>query len=147
MIRQGFDAGSYVHPIAVDVAIFGDDVPHVDSDPELNADVWRRGLFAVRHRALDFRSALHGIHRAGELGEQPVTRAFNNAAVVLLDARIDELAAVRLLAGEGAGLVRTHQAGVPDHVQSEYGGEPAFHPFPPRGVGWTNSAQKRGRGE
>ncbi len=146
VFRQGLDAGRHVHAFAVDVAVLRhDDVSDVDPDPELDLPLCGDFLLEVRHGALDLGRALHRVHGAGELSQQPVAGAFDDAAVVIRDRGIDQLGAVGLLARQGPGLVAFHEARVPDHVQREYGGEPAFHPFPPGGVGWTTFTQKRDR--
>ena len=130
-IGQRLDPCGHVHAIAVDVSFLDDDVAHVDPDPELDARVGWDFLFAVGHRPLDLGGAFDRIDGTGELGEQAVSRALHYPAVMTLDRGVDQLGPMGLLAGEGTGFVGSHEAGVPDHVQREYGSEPAFHSFPP----------------
>ena len=133
-VRQRLDAGCHVHAFAVDVAVLRhDDVSDVDPDPELDLPLCGHFLLEVGHRPLDLGRALHGVHGAGEFRQQPVAGPFDDAPVVIRDRGIDQVRAVGLLARQGPGLVAFHEARVPDHVECEYGGEPAFHPLPSGG--------------
>jgi hypothetical protein len=63
--------------------------------------------------------ALHGVHHARELGEQPVAGGLEDAAAVRGDRGIEELRAQRLQARERAFLVGAHHAAKAHHVGGE----------------------------
>ena len=80
---------------------------------------------ALGHRLLHLDRAAHRIDDAGELDQQAVAGGLDDAAVVLGDLRIDELAAQRFEAFERAFLVRPHQPRIPRHIGGEDRGETA----------------------
>jgi hypothetical protein len=80
-------------------------------------------LFGDRLLHLD--RAAHRIDDAGKLHQQAVAGGFHDAAVMLGDLRIEELAAQRLEAFERAFLVRPHQPRIPRHIGGEDRGETA----------------------
>ena len=61
--------------------------------------------------------------------EQPVAGGLDDAPLVLGDLRVDQIAAQRLEARQGAGLVRFHQAAVSRDIGRENGREPALDPL------------------
>jgi hypothetical protein len=72
--------------------------------------------FAVDHRALHLGGAADGVDDAGEFHQHPVTGRLDDAAGMLADLRVEELAAMRLEAFVRAFLVRTHQARIARHI-------------------------------
>jgi hypothetical protein len=83
--------------------------------------------FGFRDRPLDQHGALERVDDAAELHQQAVAGGLDEAAAVLMQDRIDQLAAMRPLAGNGRGLVGLHVARIADHVDRQDGGEPACH--------------------
>jgi hypothetical protein len=77
------------------------------------------------HRLLHFDRTAHRIDDAGKLDQQAVAGGLDDAAMMLGDFRIDELAAQRLEAFERAFLVRPHQPRIPRHIGGEDRGETA----------------------
>jgi hypothetical protein len=59
---------------------------------------------------------VHRIDDARELSQQPVAGRLDDAAGMLADLRIDELAAMRLEEFVRAFLVRAHQARITRHI-------------------------------
>ena len=64
---------------------------------------------ALGHFALHLDRAAHRVDDAGELDEQPVAGGLDDAAAVLVDLGVDQLAPNRLQRRERAFLVRAHQ--------------------------------------
>ena len=71
------------------------------------------------------RPAAHRIDDAGKLHQQAIAGGLDDAAMVLGDLRIEELAAQRLEAFERAFLIRPHQPRIPRHIGGEDRGETA----------------------
>jgi hypothetical protein len=68
---------------------------------------------------LDLDRAPHSVDDARKLDQHAVAGGLDDAPVMLPDFRIDELAAMRLQAVEGAFLVRSHQPRITGHVRCE----------------------------
>jgi len=122
---QRFEAGGDIDAIAENVALVGDDVAEIDADAEADAPVLCDLRLAVEHHPLDFDRAAHRVDDAGEFDQHAVAGGLDDAPSVLADFRIDQLAPVRLEAGERALLVGAHQPGIAGDVGGEDGGEPA----------------------
>jgi hypothetical protein len=69
--------------------------------------------------------APHRVNDAGKLDQQTVDGGLDDAAMVLGDLWIDDLAAQRFEAFERAFLVRPHQPRIPRHIGGEDRGETA----------------------
>ena len=85
------------------------------------------GMAALRSAiaALHLDRAAHRIDDAGELDQEAVAGVLDDAAAVLGDLRIDQLAQVRLEALVRALLIRPHQPRVARHIGGEDRGEAA----------------------
>ena len=121
-----FQAGGDVDAVAVDVLAFDDDVAQVDADAELDARLVGRAAVAVGHAGLDGDGAAHRLDGAGEIDQQAVAGALDDAAAVGGDMRLDQLAEVALQALQRAFLVAAHQPAVAGDIGRQDGGEPAF---------------------
>ena len=71
-------------------------------------------------------STTHGIHHAGKLGQQSVSRRLYDPASVLGDARFDQFGEVGGQCRERSLLVFAHEPGVAHHVGGEDCGEAAL---------------------
>jgi hypothetical protein len=80
---------------------------------------------ALGHRLLHFDRAAHGIDDARKLHQHAVAGGLDDAAVVLGDFRIEELAAQRFEAFERAFFVRSHQPRITRYIGDEDRGETA----------------------
>src|SRR5580700_9916583 len=115
-IRQGFQARRDIDAVAEDVIAVDDDVTEVDPDPEPDpAVLGHRGL-AIDHRPLQLGGTADRVDDAREFHQYPVAGRLDDAAGMLADLRIDELAAMRLEAFVRAFLVRAHQTRVARHI-------------------------------
>ena len=115
-----------VDPVSVDVVAFDDDVAQVDADAELDAAVFGRGAVAVGHAGLDRDGAAHGLDRAGEIHQQAVAGALDDASLVHGDARLDELAKMLLEPAKRAFLVVAHEPAITGDVSRQDRCELAF---------------------
>ncbi|MEJ2435649.1 MAG: hypothetical protein P8Y53_21820 [Pseudolabrys sp.] len=86
---------------------------------------------------MDVEGTAHGIDRAGEFGQHAVAGGLENAALMLGDFRIDNLAPAVLQRRQRALLVGAHQPTVADHVSRKNGRQP------PYGAPLGHSAMKR----
>ena len=77
------------------------------------------------HPALHLDRAQHRVDDAREFRQHAVAGVFDDPAVMLLDLRLDQLAAMRLEAFVRALLVRPHQARIADHIGGEDRGKTA----------------------
>jgi hypothetical protein len=71
---------------------------------------------ALTHRLLHFGRAVQGIHNAGELNEEAVTRSFHEATAMLSDLWLDYLGADGPQSVERALLVRPDEARITSHI-------------------------------
>ena len=101
---------------------------------------------ALGHRLLHLDRAAHRIDDAGELDQQAVAGGLDDAAVVLGDLRVDQLAAERFEPFERAFLVRPHQPRIARHIGGEDRGEAAGLVHASRNIRWRRrrrSARRR----
>ncbi len=108
-----------VDAVAVDVVPIDDHVAEIDPDAECDALVLGDFGIAVDHRPLNLDGAAHRVDHARKFHQHAVAGGLDDPAVMLLDFRIDELAAMRLEPVEGAFLVRSHQPRVARHIGGE----------------------------
>src|SRR6266576_7122134 len=111
-LSDAFKPGCHIDAVAKYIALILDDVADIDAEAEFDALVRWHGGISLDHGALDFHPTSHGVHRACELDQHPVASGFDDTAAVFSDARIDQLAAVRLERGESSHLIKPHQAAV-----------------------------------
>ena len=126
--RQRLEAGGDVDAVAIDVLPVLDDVAEIDADAKLDPPVGRLLDVAQRHLALHVDGAAHRVDDAGELDEQPVAGDPDDAAAVLLDHRVGELAAQHPQPLEGALLVLADKPRVADDVRCQDRGQSALYP-------------------
>jgi hypothetical protein len=121
---QVFQPCGDVHAVAVDILLFEDNVAEIDADAELNPLVLRGSRVALGHTLLHFDGATHCLDDARELDEDAVTGGLDDAPVVLLDLRVDQLAAMSLQTRVRSLLVRLRQPAITGDV----GGQDRSHP-------------------
>ena len=122
-----------IDAVAEDVVAIDDDVAEIDPDPEPDPAVLGHTGLAIDHRALQLGGAADRVDDAREFHQHPVAGRLDDAAGVLADLRIDQLAAMRLEAFVRAFLVRSHQPRIARHIGGEDRGETAAlaHVFSP----------------
>ena len=120
-----FQARRDIDAVAEDVVVLDDDVAEIDPDPEPDPAVLGHTGLAIDHRPLQLGGAADRVDDAREFHQHPVAGGLDDAAGMLADLRVDELAAMRLEAFVRAFLVRAHQARVARHIGGEDRGETA----------------------
>jgi hypothetical protein len=107
-----------VDAVAVQVVAVDDHVAHVHADAKFHRPFVPEVGVPVGQKALELGSAQDGLDGAGELGDDGIAGAAENAAVMLRDAAVDD-AAARFQGGQGALLVRPHQPAEADGVGNQ----------------------------
>jgi hypothetical protein len=97
----------------------------IDPDVEYDALILGDTGISVDHRPLDLDRAADCIDDARKFHQHPVAGGFDDAAAMLADLRIDELAAMRPKALERALLVRSHQPRIARDIGGEDRRKPA----------------------
>ena len=126
---EGLEAGGDVDAIAVEVAVLHDHIAKVEADPKREAPVLCYGFVTLGHAALDIDCASDRGDRARELGEETVAGCLDDAAGMLGDGGIDQLAPVRCQRGQGAVLVGAHEPAVVGDVGRQDDTEPPHVSF------------------
>ena len=88
-----------VDTIAEDIALLDDNVTDVNPDADFDALFIRNADIALRHPVLRLESAARGVHGANESIKYSVAGAFNDAAAVPRDGRVQEFMAVGVESG------------------------------------------------
>ncbi len=143
-IGQGFDPRGDVDAVAVEVVGLDDHVAEIDADAQFDAVVRRDTGVSLGHRLLHRDRAAHRIDDAGKFDQQAVAGGLDDAAMVLGDFRIKELAAQRLEAFERAFLVRPHQPRIPRHIGGKDRGEAAGLAQPSRHPALSSPSEHMG---
>ena len=125
-LSHGLEAGRDIDAVTVQVVTVDDDVALIDTHSELDAQVLGDACVALPHRALDERGTANRVQHRCELGEKPVARGLDDAALALRNCRINKLFAVPLEAGQGARLVGFHLSAETSDIRDQNGGEPAL---------------------
>ena len=106
-LRPGRD----IHGIAKQVVALHHDVADVDANPEPHLLVGRSIRILLGDCVLNRNSTLHGVHRAGEGGDETVARRVEDPTPMRGDQAIDYDPVSRERA-EGAEFISAHQAAV-----------------------------------
>jgi len=115
-----------VDPVTVDLIALDHHVAEVDADAELHPALRRQLRVFSAERGLNIHRAVHRLDHAGELGQNAIAGGVYEAAVVLLDQAVDDLA----VSGQSSKcrlLISPHEAAVAVDVGAEDSGELAFH--------------------
>src|SRR5262249_10099503 len=92
-LRQRLQPRGYIDAVAIDVSVVDDDSAEIDPDPKDNAPVFGDPGIAVDHRTLQLDRAADGIDDAREFHQHAVAGGLDEAAAMLLELRVEELAA------------------------------------------------------
>jgi hypothetical protein len=124
--RQRLEANRHVHAIAPDVAAVDDDVANIYADAELYPLLLRDVGVAFRHTTLQLNGALHRIHDARKLGQNPIAGGPHDSAVVTPDLRFDKRVAMHPPSSQRAEFVCSHEATIARNVGCKDGREPSL---------------------
>jgi len=94
-VGEGFDPCRDVDTVAIEVVALDDHVAEIDADAQFDAVVHRATAVPLGHRLLHRDRATHRIDDAGKLYQQAIAGGFDEAALVLGDLWIEEVAAQR----------------------------------------------------
>jgi hypothetical protein len=110
------DVDAITHEIAVSLL---DDVAEMNADAKIDSALGRQARVAFDHAVLHFDRAAHRVDHATKLDEAAVAGAFNDAAVMEGDGRIDQVAAKRPEPSQDAILVRSREPAVTDNIRNQ----------------------------
>ncbi len=108
-----------VDAVAVNITILGNDVAKIDTDPEGDLLFLRCPGVALDHCALHGQRAGDCLDDARELDQEAVAGRLDDAAAVVGDCGIDQVAAMRFEPGERAFLVLAHQPAIARDIGCE----------------------------
>ena len=117
--------GGDVHAVTMQVRIIRYYVANVDADPEPDASVWQLIAVVNRNLLLHLDRASHRAVDAVERYQQRVTAGLHHSSAALPDRRINQCPPQRPQAPQCAGVVKTNQTAVTDHVGVHYRDQPA----------------------
>ena len=120
------EANRNVHAGAVEVVVLGNHVTQIDADAELHLFVLRDGGFVLGNLVLDLDSASNGFDDTGELGDEAVARATEDATLMRGD-RLLHHGTVHAQIGRGGLFVPLCKAAIAHHIGSENCSKPTFH--------------------
>src|SRR5262249_27379823 len=103
------------------------DVAQIDPDAKPDVPVLGNPGIALLHAALYLDGAARRIEDAAELDQEAVAHHLEDAAVMLGDRWIEELAAVLLQGTHRPLLIGLHQPAVAHHIGCQYGGKPTLN--------------------
>src|SRR6266699_2301032 len=95
-LSERFQARRDIDAVAEDVAALGDNIAEIDADAKPDLPLVGHLRLAVDHPALHLGGAPHRVDDAGKFREQAVAGGLDDAALVLPDLRIEQLAPDRL---------------------------------------------------
>src|SRR5437899_3582543 len=121
---QCFETRRDIDAIPIDVPVIDDDVAEVYPDAELDATFGPHARAALGHLALHFDGAAYRVDDTGKFAEQAVPGGFDDAAAMLLDLRIGNLAPKDLQFAERPFLIGPHQPRIPGDVGRQDRREP-----------------------
>jgi hypothetical protein len=103
-----FQPCSDVDTIAEDITLLDHDVADMNAHTKFDALVgWHIGV-SLCHPALLLDGTAGSVHGAGELDQNSIAGAFNNAASVSHDRRVQKFTAVSVKPGERTFLIGAH---------------------------------------
>ena len=115
-LSQALKSGCDVDGVAEDIAVLDNDVAGIDADAELNAIFQWYSRVSLDDCGLDLGCTPQCVHDTAELGEEAITRRFEEPAVMRGDLRIEQLVADRFDRLESAVLVCPDQPRISRHI-------------------------------
>jgi len=94
----------------------------VHADPELNSAILNEALVGFGQSLLDGHSTLDGIDSTGEFGKNAITRCISDAAPVLCNQTVHDLAMCGKVAHR-IRLIEAHKTGIAFHVSGKDSGQ------------------------
>ena len=104
---KSLQTGGDIHGVAKKVVILNDDVADVDADPKSHLLTRRPIGILLAYSLLHSHGTLHGIHSAGEIGDEAVARCIEDPTAMRGDQAID-YDPVGREGAKGADLIEPH---------------------------------------
>ena len=136
-LRKSLQPGRDIDGIAEEIVALNHDVADVDADPKSHLLTGRSIRILLGYGVLNFDSTLHGVHSAGEIGDEAVARRVEDPTAMRGDQAIDD-DPVRGEGAKGADLISPHETAVAFDIRCEDRRELSFDP-----VGFQGSAPPR----
>ena len=136
-LRKGLQPGRYVHGVAEQIVALNDDIADVDAYSKPHLLTGRSTRILLCNGFLYCDRTLHGVHSAGEIGENAVPSRAKDPTPMRGDQPVDN-GPVGREGAKGADLISAHQAAISLDIGCEDRGELPFDP-----VGFQNSAPPR----
>ena len=109
LFGDAFQPRRYIYPVAMNIVVArDDDVAQIDADTEHDPLILGRRRIALGHPTLDRDCADDSLYDARKFDKNAVAGGLDDAAFVVGDIRIDQLAAMRSEPCESADLVLAH---------------------------------------
>ena len=124
---HAFEPRRNIDPLAVDIAVFNDDVAQVNSDTQYNSLFLGRCSLSPDHSLLQLDRATYCLCGAREFSQKSVTGQLEHPPIAACNSRNNELFTQLFKSFERTQFVQFHQAAVSDHVSGKDRGEPALH--------------------
>jgi len=125
-LGERFEPCGDIDPVAKNIVLVDDNVAEVDPDAEFDAPVRRHIGVALGHLPLDFDGTPHRVDDALKLDQQPVAGGLDDAAAMLANLWVDELAPMCLQPGERPLLIGAHQPAVAGDIGRQNGRQPSL---------------------
>ena len=125
-LGQRFQPGGHIDAVAQDVAIFDDNIAHIDADTEFDSFRDAASGIARGQQLLHLAGAAQGVNHTGELHEQSVARSLDQPAPMRRDLRVDHLRADGPYSVEGSLFVSPDQARISRDVGCQDGRQPTL---------------------
>ena len=117
----GLKPRRHIHRVAVEVSAIGNRVAKVDADAEADGSIRRLIAIMDRNLLLHLHRTAHRSIDAVEHDEQRVAAGLNDPAAMLLDRRVDQVAAERTQPCKRPCVIQADQAAVTHHVGIDHG--------------------------
>jgi len=125
-----FEPRRDVDAVAENISVLHHHIAEIDANAEFDAFPLGDVGVARRHAVLHVDRTAHRFDRTCELGEDAVARRLDEAALMLIDLRLNQLAAVRGEPRERALLIGADEPRVTRDIGGENGGKPTLHGTP-----------------
>jgi hypothetical protein len=124
--RDLFQTGGGIDAFAKNVVFFKDDIAKIDADAVINRLFGFRQLVAPGELLLKRKGEGDGIGHTIEGTNRAIAGAFNNFAIMGVNARNEYVVINRHHRAMSGRLVTLHHGGVADNISNHDGGEPAL---------------------
>ena len=115
-LRHFLQARGDIYAVTEDVVAIDDDIAEIDAHAVQNAPIFRSPGFEFGHLRLRFDGISDGSDDAREFCQQSVAHQLDDATAMLFDPGGDQIRKSGLETRMGAGLIRTHESRIANHI-------------------------------